>query len=182
MDNLFLAFLRGINVSGKNPIKMEQLRTLLINNNFFEVQTYIQSGNIIFKHNETDKEKISQSLYDIIRNNFGFEVPVFVYSQEDFKVLATTNPFNEEAINEPTKVLVSFLSEMTPKLNYKEIFNDIIDEKYSINDNHIFIYCPKGYGKSKLNNNYIERKLKVKATTRNWKTILKLSELLLNFS
>lgn len=178
MDNLFIALLRAVNVGGKNSIKMIDLRKVLSQNNYMDIQTYIQSGNIIFKHKEKDKEKISQNLHEIIKQNFNLDIPVFVYSYRDFLELTATNPFNEESKTEPTKVLVSFILKTPATLNYKEVLNGIVYEQYVTKTNYIFIYCPLGYGKSKLNNNYIEKKLKVKATTRNWKTILKILEIL----
>ena len=89
------------------------------------------------------------------------------------------NPFTAEALEDPTKVLLTFFSDLpAPDLIEKFESTDYDTDKIKFEKKYAYLYCANGYGKAKINNNYLESKLKIKATTRNWKTILKLFEIL----
>ncbi|NJO92577.1 MAG: DUF1697 domain-containing protein [Chloroflexia bacterium] len=106
--NKYLALLRGVNVSGKNLIKMKDFQAILQENGFNNVITYIQSGNIIFESEITDNEKNADIISQLITNKFGFNVPVIVLTLAELKNLIEYNPFTPEANEDPTKVLISF--------------------------------------------------------------------------
>jgi uncharacterized protein (DUF1697 family) len=161
--------LRGINVSGKNRIKMEELRELYESLGFENVQTYVQSGNLIFESTETDAAKISTKIEKKIERVFGFDVPVFVRTKSEFQRLIKNTPF---AGKDTTKLHVTFLSEAPTNLPIDELnAAKAKNEEFSISGKEIYLYCPNGYGITKLSNNFFERRLNVSATTRNWKTV-----------
>ena len=104
----YVALLRGINVSGQKKIPMADLRQALAKEGLQEVQTYIQSGNIVFDSEETDLSKISEKIEKVILDTFGFEVPTLVISQDEIAKIPTINPFLEPG--QETKALyVGFL-------------------------------------------------------------------------
>lgn len=176
MGNTYIALLRGINVSGQKKIKMADLRQVLEENGLKSVKTYIQSGNIIFDSEPVDRSALQEKIAIIIRQQFGFDVPTLVLRKNVVEHILKANPFHEEA--EENK-LYYVLLKSTPKEVLVEQFNQLQfeHEGFKITDTCVYLFCKGGYGKAKLNNNLIENKLKVEATTRNHKTMLKLLEL-----
>lgn len=180
--NSYIILLRGINVSGKNIIKMIDLKELLENNHFKDVKTYIQSGNIIIKTNDQTSNQIKIKIHSLIKEKFNLNVPVFVFKKEKLESTYLNNPYLKENNRDDSKFLIALLER---PLN--EVDNDILlkvnsnNDAFKIGEKCIYLYCPEGYGKTKLTNNLIENKLKTIATTRNLKTIYKLIELSLSF-
>jgi uncharacterized protein (DUF1697 family) len=163
----YIALLRGINVSGKNIIKMEALRLILETSNFKNIKTYIQSGNIIFETKRTSLNKLEEVITSLIKINFDFEVPVFVIKVADLQDVINKSPFQDSFTE---KLHITFLHGVPNKNNIQKISGDFGDDLFKIIDNVVYIYCPNGYGNTKLHNTYLEKKLALKATTRNWKT------------
>lgn len=93
--NTYVALLRGINVSGQRMIVMKDLKALLIKAGYEDVMTYIQSGNIVFKSQETDTKKLTKSIAELIHHQYGFEVPVMVLTKDDIITLLTHNPYDD---------------------------------------------------------------------------------------
>ncbi|MFI5236642.1 MAG: DUF1697 domain-containing protein [Ignavibacteriales bacterium] len=173
----FIALLRGINVSGQKIIKMSELKLLFEEMGFQDVQTYIQSGNVIFSSNEKSNEKLAAKISSGIKNKFGFDVQIIVIDQKEIEYVLKNNPFIKKK-KEFERLYVTFLSD-TPSKEYAQKLKslDYSPEEYVINEKLVFLFLPNGAGKSKLSNNLFENKLKVFGTTRNWKTVKALSEL-----
>jgi uncharacterized protein (DUF1697 family) len=168
----YIALLRGINVSGQKKIPMVELRDLLSKEGFLDVQTYIQSGNVIFKSSEKNIQKLQLKIHNSIKNHFGFEVPILIKTHKKLKQIFDDCPFSEEKktnsyftmlYSVPEENLVSEVS----KINYP-------NEEFVITNDCIYLYCSIGYGRAKFNNNFFERKLKTTSTARNYKTMVKL--------
>jgi uncharacterized protein (DUF1697 family) len=174
----YIAILRGINVSGQKKILMEDLRYLMEGQGFQNVRTYIQSGNIIFESTETLSEKIRSKIENTIFNKYGFHVPVIIRTKDEMENVISNNPFlNRENINED-KLHVTFFNEPPDKERIKEIEKvNYSPDEFFFSDKEVYLHCPEGYGRTKLSNNFIEKKLKKTATTRNWKTVKKLIEI-----
>lgn len=168
--NRYAVFLRGINVSGKNLIKMDALKSTLLSHGFNNVKTYIQSGNILV---ETDLKTaaIQKQITEILLKEFHLRVPVFVLSIANLEKVLQNNPFPESAVS--NKLFITFLSEK-PKGNLIEKLAtfDFGNEIFHVVDDVLFFYLPNGMSSSKMNNNFFENKLKVTATSRNLNTIL----------
>lgn len=176
--NTFIALIRGINVSGCNKIKMTELQQLFIELGFKNATTYIQSGNVVFQTNLEELDKIEQQIIESIKQTYGYLVQVIVLTKKSLETIYDSNPFLHEPNIDIAKLHVTLLSN-------KPNENDIIplktlsknEDTFIVVDKTIYLYCPNGYGKTLLNNNLFERKLKISATTRNWNTISKLVEL-----
>jgi uncharacterized protein (DUF1697 family) len=177
----YLALLRGVNVSGKNLIKMKDFQAILQENGLDNVTTYIQSGNIIFESQLSDNKEVENKISQLISKKYGFDVPVIILTLTKLENLIEYNPFSAEANEEPTKVLISFFTDLpsTELINKFKAVN-YETERFKFEGKYAYLYCMNGYGKAKINNNFFENKLKVKATTRNWKTVLKLFEMMTN--
>ncbi len=165
---VFLSILRGINVSGQKKILMADLKKLYHELKFKNVTTYIQSGNVVF---ETGSDKnLSKKIEQKILEHYSFEVPVIIRTTAELEKTVANTPFER-----PEGTYVTFL-ESVPNQEYVEKikpYNTKIDTFHVI-EKEIYLYCDKGYGNTKLSNNFFENKLKVKATTRNWATTCEL--------
>jgi uncharacterized protein (DUF1697 family) len=171
----YISILRGINVSGRNPIKMEALKDLCSTLGMTQVQTYIQSGNIVYQYKQVSTEKISALLKKEIRNTFGWEVPVITLTLEELIKTVQNNPYPKDKKKDPAFFHVTFLDQTPATENLKKILAcHYSPDLFEIIDKMVYLYCPGGYGETKLSNNFFENKLKLTATTRNWKTTLQL--------
>ncbi len=173
-----IALLRGINVSGQKLIKMADLRTHLAELKFKNIQTYIQSGNIVFESESMSSNVLETVIHDKIQEKYGFEVPTLVKTPGDFIEAIKKNPFAKEAEAEPKHVFITFLSDIPDPSKVEKLKEvDYSPERYVIDGDMIFFFSPNGYGRAKMNNNFFENKLKIDATTRNWKTVNVLLEM-----
>ena len=168
--NTYIAILRGINVSGAKPIKMEELRLTFQKPGFENITTYIQSGNVVFSTTETATSQLTAQIAESIKTDFGFEVPVIVLSAVELQTIIGNNPLND-GTKDTAFLHVTFLSEIPAAFNLSDIAaKKQGNEEIIISGKVVYLYCPHGYGKTKLTNTFLESKLKVTATTRNWKT------------
>lgn len=176
----YISLLRGINVSGKNKIKMDELKSLYEHIGFEDVSTYIQSGNVIFTTDIKNKNELCKTIEVAIKEKYKFHVPVVLRTKSEILNIIKSCPFGSVDIeNEGSKILVTLLSSLPAKDSLENITKFVADtEKLVLKDKEVYLYCPNGYGKSKLSNNFLEKKLGVSATTRNWKSLCKISDLL----
>jgi len=164
---VFIVILRGINVSGKNKLPMQALRDLLNELGFENVQTYIQSGNIVLQ-SKKNKEEIATLIKEGIKSEFDYDVPVLVRTISEWEKAIANNPYKEVALKQQ---YFTFLSEI-PAITTFEI--DAKQDEFTVIEDVVYVNAVGGYGKTKLTNNLLEKKLKVTATTRNLKTTMKL--------
>lgn len=170
-----LALLRGINVSGHNMMKMDALQSMLESVGFQNVQTYIQSGNVFVDSEEESSASVGFKIKHEIFKAFGHEVPVVVVSKEDLEKCFKNNPYLKEKDVDTKKLYVAFLSNTlrTESINDLKISQFKPDEAV-IDGNKIFIKYAVGAGKTRLDQKYIEKKLNLIATIRNWNTVTQL--------
>ncbi len=174
----FVAFLRGINVSGQKKVPMADLRNLLGNVGLQNVKTYIQSGNVVFESDIINPSEIAKLIQASILDKFEFDVPVLVKDEEELRSIIDTNPYSKEEDLEQKQIYFVLFLEV-PNNNLVEAFNQesYLNEEFKIIKDRLYLNCKQGYGKAKLNNNLIEKKLKIIATTRNYRTMNKLLEM-----
>ena len=177
----YISILRGINVSGQKLIKMDALKEMYENLKFENIKTYVQSGNVIFSSRETDSKKLENKISKQIENDFGFQVPAIVLTAQTLQYVVKHNPFAKDTKKDISFLHVTFLADQAKEFDKKSIEDKRHEgEEIQLSKNAIYLYCPNGYGKTKLTNNFLERILKVKATTRNWKTTNELLRLATN--
>lgn len=183
----YISILRGINVGGNRKILMKDLKVLFEKLGFAEVETYIQSGNVVF---ESEKDgstaDLERNIQQAITETFGFNVPVIVRTADEWAKSIANNPFWKEKDADIDRLHLTCLKEVPSLELLKKIklfqFLPVRQahgepDQYEINGKDVFIFCAAGYGTSKLTNPFFESKLKVPATTRNWKTVMKLHEM-----
>ena len=181
----FISLLRGINVSGQNKIRMPELKRLYETLNLGNVVTYIQSGNVIFDWVEQDPTPLARSIEAELARSFGVTVRVILRDKDRYQEIIDSNPFSNQRNEEPEKLHVTFLSESPSEFALSNLSVSADPKGYEagradeflVYDREIYLFCPNGYGRTKYSNNYFERKLRVSATTRNWKTVCALYEI-----
>lgn len=175
----YVALLRGINVSGHRIIKMAELKNALSHPELLELQTYLQSGNLVFKSESSNCKTLEGIITRTVKKDFGFDIQVKVFKKKQFQKAFVDNPFlDQHHIDTKQLYYIHLMDAPDP-----EVFDVLAnDEKYpeqlSLIGNVIYVNYFNGYGKSKLHGNIIEKKLKVSATARNYNTMKKLSDML----
>lgn len=169
----YISILRGINVSGKNIIKMEALKRLFETLDFQKVTTYVQSGNVIFSSALADVKKIEKRITSQIEKDFGLKVPIIILTIEELRQCIEGNPLIKN--RDEAFLYFTFLAEKPIDYKKEQIRDKKAEnEEIEISKRVVYLYCPNGYGKTKLTNTFLENTLKVTATTRNFKTTNKL--------
>ena len=170
-----LALLRGINVSGHNMIKMDALKTTLENIGFQNVQTYIQSGNVFVDTEEESPAKVGFLIKQEIFKVFGHEVPVVVIGKNDLEACFSNNSFLKEQEMDTKKLYVAFVSITLRSDSINDLkMSQVKPDEASIDASRIYIKYAVGAGKTRFDQKYIEKKLNVIATIRNWNTVSQL--------
>jgi uncharacterized protein (DUF1697 family) len=167
--------LRGVNVGSHNRIKMDALRDLCGSLDLLGVQTYVQSGNIVFRTKERDLSALARKIRSGIEKKFGFSPEVILRSTSDLREVISRNPFAKMKDIEPGKLLVDFLSSAPSPEACKSVRAIKTDpEKLHIDGREMYIYFPNGAGRSKLSWPALEKILKTSGTARNWNSVTKL--------
>lgn len=163
-------------MGGHKKILMSELKALFESIGAANVSTYIQSGNVIFEHKNTTEQELVSIVQKEIKIKFGIDVPVISITAKALKKIVEGNPYSNSV--HVDQLHVTFLSKEPAE---SEIVKAI--EKYAGPDDFdaigksIYLRCEGKYHQSKLSNNFFEKQLNTSATTRNWKTVLKLDEL-----
>jgi uncharacterized protein (DUF1697 family) len=175
----YISLLRGINVSGQKKIKMADLKALYESLGLKEVSTYIQSGNVIFSAGAKKEAVLKRMLESAIEKHYRFKVPVIIITNHQLAAILNANPFaTTDLEKDGTKMLISFLSDEPSQDKMQSLIEYVkAPERLIVDGKQVYLHCPGGYGKSKLNNTFLEKKLGVEATTRNLKSVIKLREL-----
>jgi uncharacterized protein (DUF1697 family) len=193
---IYVALLRGINVGAHNRMKMQDLVSLFGGLGFENIKTYLQSGNVVFsskagthensgfrsgglKAGNVEAVSIRKAIESAISEHFGFDVTVIIRTIGEMIKTANENPFLKDASIQPDKLHVAFLSDAqaAEKISKLALRKDE-NERYSIERSEVYLYCPNGYGNTKMNNTAIEKLIGTLATTRNWNSVMALAELI----
>jgi uncharacterized protein (DUF1697 family) len=170
----FVALLRGINVGGKTMLPMPQLRSMLAEMGLEDVTTYIQSGNVVFKSSSRDARSLATAIEERIADAFGLDTTVLLRTPAELTEIADGNPFQGRE-TDLTKLHVAFLSDRPTADAEAELDpNRSPPDEFSVRGREIYLHLPNGAGRSKLTIDYFEKRLGLRATARNWKTLTKL--------
>jgi uncharacterized protein (DUF1697 family) len=177
----YIALFRGINVLGRNLLPMKALKILCEKNGCVDVQTYIQSGNVIFRSERSDVSGIAKQLSGSVSKSHGFEPRVVVITLAEIEKATAGNPF-PEADKDPKSLHVFFLAE-APKRPDLTSFESLKTptERFELKGKTFYLHTPDGFGRSKLAAR-AEKLLGVDATARNWRTVTTLVEIAKNLA
>ncbi|MDP4116050.1 MAG: DUF1697 domain-containing protein [Bacteroidota bacterium] len=177
----YISMLRGINVCGQKKIAMSELRKMYDLLELTGAETYVQSGNVVFKSRCGNSAELAKLIENQIEKSFGYQVPVVIREMGDLETVMNKNPFLLKKDIDKDNLYITFFNSIPENLNFADpAFPADGDDTYHLGEKEIYLYCPNGYGRTKLSNNYFERKLKVPATTRNWKTVCALFDIAKN--
>lgn len=175
----YIAFLRGINVSGSKKIIMKELSKAFEETGYDDVKTYIQSGNVIFSTSRKSNSALEKSIADLIKKSFGFDVEIMVRTTKEISNIINDAPFKKKDESSGKLLYVTMLKEKLSAEN-KKLLKSLANpqEKFNYKNKEIYtIRDPKvSYDKAILGT--FDKKLKVPTTTRNWNVMNKLNELI----
>ncbi|MGI9601577.1 MAG: DUF1697 domain-containing protein [Acidimicrobiales bacterium] len=174
----WVGLLRGINVGGHRRLPMADLRALVADLGHQRVRTHKQSGNLVFESENAGPAAEQRTRLEAhIERTFGFGVTVIVHRADHFRTIAATNPYPGPQAD-PATVGTVFLAERPDRSAVAGFVPPVSgDEQCHLDDDAVHLWCPAGFGRTKLTNSYVEKHLGVSATTRNWATILSVIEL-----
>lgn len=178
---IYIALLRGINVSGQKPVPMAELQKLFGTMGFKGAKTLIQTGNVVFRAaGKPDASDLAGRLEKTIEKKFGFEVAVLLRTLEEFRAVLDGNPWRKKRLAETERVYISFLDKVPAKEGIQALASvPSGEDEHVVGRTEVYLLIRAGYGKSKLSNSVVGKKLKARSTTRNLETsekILALAE------
>jgi uncharacterized protein (DUF1697 family) len=166
-----VALLRGINLGARNKIAMPALRELFADLGAEEVETHVQSGNVVF-----DGKLEPEAIEARIKRDLGLEIVVLIRTASELRKVVEKNPFAK--VKDPKQLHVTFLAEKPAAARVKELDPERSPgDEFAVVGREVYLHTPKGYGVSKLSNAWFEQKLGLAGTSRNWNTVTKLAEL-----
>ena len=172
----YIVFLRGINVGGHKKIRMAELRSSLSNAGFQSVQTYIQSGNLLVQ-SKASKNKVSAKIHQVILDSFGFDVPVLTLEFSTLQNILKENPYPATEEDNKAMYFVLLFDEPVSALSEALQNETFVNEELTITPACIYLNSQQGYGNTKFNSNFFERRLKIQTTARNWKTMKRMEQM-----
>jgi len=175
---VWIAMLRGVNVGPHHRIKMDALRKLFESLKCQNPQTYVQSGNVIFRAREKNSELLAGKIATAIERKFGFRSEVVLRATAEMREVVKSNPFAARRDVEPGKLLVTFLAH-EPEAEARATLASMkaYPEELHLNGRDLYIYFPNGAGKSRLPWASVEKWLKTPGTARNWNSVTKMLEM-----
>jgi uncharacterized protein (DUF1697 family) len=173
----YVAMLRGVNVGPHNRIKMPVLQQLFTELGHTGVVTYIQSGNVVFKSRSKSATALARDIEKRIATDLGCDVAVLLRSQEELGRVVKGNPFLRTQ-PDPARLHVTFLAEEPDAALVRAVKDyDAGNDEFVVHGREVYLHTPNGYGNTKINNGFFEKRLQAIATTRNWNSVTKLLEL-----
>ncbi|HUJ85309.1 MAG TPA: DUF1697 domain-containing protein [Burkholderiales bacterium] len=174
----FVALLRGVNVAGSRRVGMEALRASFEALGNTEVESYLQSGNLVFSSTQEDSHALADALEARLAADLGQEVNALVLPAKEFDEIVRANPLAPRAAKAGGMYHATFLFRHVPETLFAEQQLPLQEgEKAALVGRVVYLYCPNGYGKSGLTNAFFEKALGSRATTRNWRTVRALQAL-----
>ena len=176
--SIHIALLRGINVGGYRAVAMSDLRDLITDLGFSDARTLLQSGNLVFRGDGRAGAALEQLLETEAGKRLGLQADFLVRTADEWKDVVARNPFPKEAERDPSHLVVMFLkSAVDPKKVSAAQAAIIGRETIRADGRQIYIVYPDGIGQSRMSNAFLEGKLGIRGTARNWNTVLKLAAL-----
>src|SRR3954452_4869112 len=153
----YICFLRGVNVGGNKLLKMAELKVLFDSLQLRDAKTYLQSGNVVFRSDETDRAVLTRHIEDGIRKKSGLEVKIILRTSDELRKVTPANPLPAEDRN-PAALLVAFLGAPITK-DAKALLTSlkIPSEELHFGKQELYLYFPEGIATSKLSNALTEK-------------------------
>jgi uncharacterized protein (DUF1697 family) len=174
-----VALFRGINVGGNHKVRMDELKALHVTLGLRDVVSYIQSGNVVFTSEDEEAAHLRKRIEEEFEKTFGFRSEALLRTSAELNEIIARSPFEGQSDKEPKWIAVTFLADHPESTAQEALLNSYAGpEEIHFHGKEMYIYYTEGMGRSKLTNNFIEKKLKTVGTTRNWNTILQLQAMM----
>jgi uncharacterized protein (DUF1697 family) len=174
-NDVVIALLRGINVGGKHILPMKELAALFTACGCTDVETYIQSGNVLFR-TKRKPEKLAAAIERAIAERYGFEVPVVTRTATELHGVARKNPFLAAGAD-PATLGVAFLAKLPGAARVAALDpKRSPPDEFAVRGRDVYLRLPNGFAKTKLTNAYLDTTLGTVSTARNWRTLLALMQ------
>jgi len=174
----YAVFLRAVNLGSHNKVPMPKLREALTDLGYTDVETYVQSGNIVLDAGSKSAAKVETDVAAALRRSFDVDTDVMVRTKAQLNAVVKQNPFADK-VGDPTSVHVNFLAAAVPAAAKKAFEPDQFDpERFEFGNRCVYFYYPKGQGRSKMATAPWAKRLGVPGTSRNWRTVLATLDLL----
>ena len=175
---VLISMLRGVNVGGHHKVKMDELRALYESLGFEDVQTYINSGNVLFRTAARDLVRLRQRIEDAIERACGFRPDVILRTPSDLEGVLARNPFAARPGMDPGKLAIHFLAADPSAAALEQVRAiDADPEELHIDGRELYIYFTNGMARPTLSLPKVEKALRTSGTSRNWNTVRKLLEM-----
>ena len=175
---VMISMLRGVNVGGHNMIKMEALRALFVSLKLRDAQTFIQSGNVIFRTDERDVAALTKRVQSGIERSFGCCPDVIFRTLAEMRDTVARNPFAKRRDIEPSKFLVTFLSsEPAAAARAAALKMMAGPDELRIHGRELYIYYASGLARPTVPWMSVVKTLKTTGTGRNWNSVTKMLEI-----
>jgi uncharacterized protein (DUF1697 family) len=176
---VYVSMLRAVNVGGSSRIKMDALQRVYESLGLADVRTLLQSGNVVFRSNLTDRPQLVKRIMQELERQLGLQIEVIVRTLAEVAGIVERGPVLSPRAD-PSKLLVMFLSSVPNAAAQAALLkwhkSKEMPEMLELRGPEIYLYYPDGVGRSKLTNAVIENKLDTAGTARNWNTLVKLVE------
>jgi uncharacterized protein (DUF1697 family) len=171
--NIYVSLLRGINVGGHKTVPMDRLRSVHASLGYADVATYIQSGNVVFTAPHAPLTAFAGAIERAINDAFGMEVTVVVRRQADLARVVRRCPFTPSPRLEESRIGIAFLASRPPPAMLRNLLAlpPQTADRFAISGTEVYLACPGGFGTTVFTNNFLERALGTRATTRNLRTV-----------
>lgn len=177
MAERYVALLRGINVGGKNKLPMKELKAIFLDAGCSDVDTFIQSGNVVFRAPAALAKRLPRAVADAVSGRFGLRVPVVMRSAEELRRAVDANPFVAASLDSDLLHIAFLVDAPKPAQVAALDPNRSPADRFEVRGRDVYLYFPNGVSGSKLTNDYLDSRLGTTSTLRNWRTTLKLLEL-----
>jgi uncharacterized protein (DUF1697 family) len=174
MSATHVALLRGVNVGGKNKLPMKELARMFVDAGCDGVQTYIQSGNVLFRATSPIVENLPVVIAGQIENRFGYRTSIVLRTTEEMRAVVSSNPFIAAGAEEDLLHVLFLASEPDSGRVNNLDSQRCPPDSFAVYGRDVYLYLPNGAGRTKLTNSYFDTKLDTISTGRNWRTVIKL--------
>jgi len=173
----YVALLRSVNVAGHGRVAMQELRASFEALGYTGVTTYIQTGNVLFSSGSKSEAAISAAIEQQLAEDFGDSPAVILRTAPELQRVATASPFAKAGAS-PSRHHVTFLATPPAKAALAALaIPESGRDQLVVDGREVYVHTPDGYAETKFTGSFLERRLGVVSTTRNWNTVTKLSEL-----
>ncbi len=179
----YVSLIRGVNVGGRKGVPMDEFKRVYALLDLKGLMSYRQSGNLLFAAPQIPVEELEKRISRKIEQEIGLSLAVIVMESQTLEAIVRNNPFSQNSGKNPAFIHLSFLAETPGDFDESSIREKAVSrEEIEFGPRVIYLYCPHGYGTTKLHNAFLESRLGVSATTRNWNTARALVKLARTYS